>query len=229
MEYLYNGFTLHICEGGFPVSTDSMALAHFARLPKNARGLDLGSGCGTLGLLLCAKDPACTVTGIEISPAAHETALKNAEDNQLSCRLTSICQDLSALPSFLSPGSFDVCVSNPPYFNGGPESKAHGVARREDLCPLPELFRAAAHALRFGGDLFLVHRPERLAQLCACASRMGLEPKRLLLLRHKQDGPVSLVLLSCRKGAKPGLIWEEESLRDPIGNATPFYNAIYHI
>ncbi|MBR2072149.1 MAG: hypothetical protein IJ976_00625, partial [Alistipes sp.] len=33
----------------------SALLAHFVTLPKNARVLDLGSGCGTLGLMLCAK------------------------------------------------------------------------------------------------------------------------------------------------------------------------------
>ena len=56
MEYLPKGYTLSLCDGAFPLSTDSMCLAHFARLPKKARVLDLGSGCGTLGLLLCSKD-----------------------------------------------------------------------------------------------------------------------------------------------------------------------------
>ena len=55
METLLNGFTLDIPQGCFPLSTDSMVLSWFARLPKNARVLDLGSGCGTLGLLLCAR------------------------------------------------------------------------------------------------------------------------------------------------------------------------------
>ena len=50
MEYLPNGFSLEIPQGCFPLSTDSMVLAHFVRLPRNARVLDLGSGCGTLGL-----------------------------------------------------------------------------------------------------------------------------------------------------------------------------------
>ena len=42
MEQLYNGFHLELPPGAFPLSTDSMVLAHFARLPKNARVLDLG-------------------------------------------------------------------------------------------------------------------------------------------------------------------------------------------
>ena len=46
MEQLPNGIILNLPEGAFPLSTDSMVLSHFVRLPKNARVLDLGSGCG---------------------------------------------------------------------------------------------------------------------------------------------------------------------------------------
>ena len=49
MEQLPNGITLNLPEGAFPLSTDSMVLSHFVRLPKNARVLDLGSGCGKIG------------------------------------------------------------------------------------------------------------------------------------------------------------------------------------
>ena len=66
METLFNGFTLEIAPGTFPLSTDSIALADFVRLPASARVLDLGSGCGTLGLLLCARQNDCAVTGIEL-------------------------------------------------------------------------------------------------------------------------------------------------------------------
>ena len=39
MEQLPNGFTLNLPEGAFPLSTDSMVLSHFVRLPKSARVL----------------------------------------------------------------------------------------------------------------------------------------------------------------------------------------------
>ena len=112
MEQLHNGFTLEAGGDGFPLSTDSMVLAHFARLPRQARVLDLGSGCGTLGLLLCAKDPSCRVTGLELDPLAHEAALANIRSNSLQCRLESICADLRTVPSQFPAGSFSVCVSN---------------------------------------------------------------------------------------------------------------------
>ncbi len=229
MEHLHNGFTLELCEGAFPLSTDSIALSGFVRLPKQAKVLDLGAGCGTLGLLLCANDPNCTVTGVEFDEAAHSMALHNIQSNGLAARLNSICADLRTIPTFLTPGSFHCCVSNPPYFAAGPQSKSHSTARHEGMCSLDELFRAAAWAVHYGGDFFLVHKPERLAELCACGARHQLEPKRLLLLRHRPGDPIALVLLQCRKGAKPGLIIEEECLHTASGEYSEYYRRLYHI
>ena len=226
MEIISNELTLDL-EGGFPLSTDSMLLADFVKLPKNAAVLDLGSGCGTLGLLLCAGHPGCTVTGIELEEAAHAAALENIARNGLGSRLSSICADLRTMP--FEPGRFQVCVSNPPYFSGGAAHSKNPTARQEDTCTPKDLFAAASKALRWGGDFFLVHKPERLAQLCFEASSHGLEPKRLRLVRHRPDAPVSLILLSCRKGGKPGLQWEELCLFNANGEPTEDYKRIYHI
>jgi len=229
MEYLSNNITLSIPEGAFPLSTDSILLSDFVKLSRNARVLDLGSGCGTLGLLLCAKDDTCHITGLELSSAAHQGAEENIRRNGLDSRMTSICADLRAIPEDLRPGSFHICISNPPYFTGGAPSRSTPMARQDGSCSMEELFSAAEKMLKFGGDFALVHKPERLAELCACAARHKLEPKRLRLIRHRQDAPVSLILLSCRKGGKPGLSWEEETLFDPQGQPTAYYRTLYHL
>ncbi len=229
METLHNGYTLELSPGAFPLSTDSIALSGFAKLTRNARVLDLGSGCGTLGLLLCATRSDCSVTGVELDEAAHCMAIKNAEANGIPDRLTSICTDLTTIPSFIKPGSFSCCISNPPYFSSGPKSQHVPLARRDDACSIESLMVAAAWALKFGGDLFLIHRPERLAELFAAASRHSLEPKRIQLLRHHRKGPVNLVMIACRKGAHPGLTWEEESLYDENGKPTAYCRELYHL
>lgn len=226
MEYIADHYTLDLGPG-FPLSTDSMVLADFVKLPKNATVLDLGSGCGTLGLLLCARDQSCCVTGIELQEAAHAAAVENIARNGLEGRLSSICADLRDMP--LAPRSFQVCVSNPPYFSGGAAHSKNPTARQEDTCTPKDLFAAASRALRWGGDFFLVHKPERLAQLCFEASSHGLEPKRLRLVRHRPNAPVSLILLSCRRGGKPGLQWEELYLYNQDGTPTADYRRIYHI
>lgn len=228
METLHNGFTLEIGDGCFPLSTDSIALSGFVKLPRQAKVLDLGAGCGTLGLLLCAKDSICCVTGVEIDENAHKTALRNIDANRLSSRLSSICADLRTVPSLFSPGSFTVCVSNPPYFTAGPQSKLP-LARREDECSIEELFASAAWALKYGGSFYLVHRPERFAELCACAAKNRLEPKRVCLLRHHPGALPNLILIQCQKGAKPGLLWEEAHLHEPDGSPSDYYRSLYHI
>ena len=229
MEYLPNGMTLSLCEGAFPLSTDSMVLAHFVRLPRNARVLDLGSGCGTLGLLLCSKDPSCHVTGIELEEKNHLEALENIRRNGLESRMESLCADLRSVSEKFSPGSFSCCVSNPPYFSGGAASRTLATARQEGSCTPEDLFSRGASLLKFGGDFFLVHKPERLAELIATAGKYRLEAKRLCLVRHREGGPVNLILLQLRKGAKPGLVWEEIILHRADGSPTSIYEEIYHI
>lgn len=229
MEFLHNGFTLEYAEGTFPFSTDSIALSSFVRLPRQAKVLDLGSGCGTLGVLLCAKDDTCTVTGIEHNETAHRMALHNAKVNGLSSRLNSICANLCDLAKLVPAQSFHCVVSNPPYFAAGPQSKLLSSARREDWCTLEDLFSAAQWALRYGGDFFLVYRPERFAEVCCCAERHQMQVKSLCLIRHKPQDPVNLTLIQCRKGAKPGLIWQEQVLFQENGKPTDYYKALYHI
>lgn len=229
MELLHNGFMLDTPPGTFPLSTDSMVLSDFVRLPKNACVLDLGSGCGTLGILLCSGDPACSVTGIEIDENAHLAALENIQQNRLQDHMKSICADLRSVSSLIPAGSCTTCVSNPPYFTGGPASCSLPVARRDDFCEPDALFAAAAWALRFGGDFYLVHKPEKLALLCTCANKHNLEPKRLRLVRHRPVGDVALILLQCRKGAKPGMQWDEICLFHPDGTPTEHYQRIYHL
>lgn len=229
MEILQNGYTLELCEGAFPLSTDSIALAHFARLGKNAKVLDLGSGCGTLGLMLCAKDPACQVTGVELSEKPHAMALENIRRNALEGRMASICADLRSIPQTVAASSFSVCISNPPYFVGGAVRPGQENARHETQCSLEDVFAAAAWAVKYGGYFYLVHKPQRLEEMMVLGSRMGFACKKLCMLRHSPDQLPDVVLLALRKGGKPGLTLEEICLRDAGGEFSQAYREIYHI
>ena len=229
MEQFVNGLTLSLPHGVFPLSTDSMVLGDFLRLRANANVLDLGSGGGTLGILLCGKDSSCTVTGVELEELSHHAALENIQRNGLEHRLHSICADLRTVNRIFPSGSFQCCVSNPPYFTGGPAGGELSHARHTEHCSVPELFEAAAWALKYGGDLFLVHKPFYLAQLCACASAAGLEPKQLSLVRHSPDKACSMILLHCRKGANPGLQMDEICLFDRNSQPSTHYQRIYHL
>lgn len=216
----------------FRPSTDSMVLADFAAPAKNAHVCDLGCGCGTLSLLLLATHPALRVTGVERQPDAAAVARENAAQDALGGRFTVVEGDLRD-PALLRAGSFDCAVSNPPYYplasGYAAQSPALRAARTEEHCSLLELCRAASRLLRTGGRFFLVHKPERLADLICCLRESALEPKRLQLVRHRADAPANLVLLEAVRGGSPGLrLAPDLILYAPDGTLTPDGRRIYH-
>lgn len=230
MEVFQNGIRLLTDGGRFPLGTDSMLLADFLTLPKGARVADLGSGCGALGLLLCARAADCAVTGFELNEAAHAAALENIRENALEARLSSVLADVRdyrALPM----GGFDCVISNPPYFavGSGAVSAEAAMARSEEYLPLAKLCEAAAWLLTYGGRFALVHRPERLCDIFCELRRVGLEPKRIRFVRHKPSAPVCLVLIEGRRGGKPGLTYGPDLIEfTEDGAETEEYRAIYH-
>lgn len=216
--------------GGFPLTTDTMVLADFVRLQSGDAVVDLGSGAGALGLLLCGASPHCQVTGIEIHDLSHQAALENIRRNNLENRMLSIHGDLRQIRALVPAGGFRCAVSNPPYYNGGARSQVHAQARQTDSCTLSNLFEAARWALPTGGDFWLVHKPELLSELMILGRDTGLEVKEVRCVCHREGAQPALVLLRCRRGGKPGVrFWPQLVLRDNAGEFTAEYRRIYHM
>lgn len=79
------------------------------------RILDLGTGTGCILLTLLHEIRGSTGVGIDLSPEACETALKNAQNQNLESRVT--IQHGNWTESV--EGKFDLIVSNPPYIPSG--------------------------------------------------------------------------------------------------------------
>ena len=120
------GWTFCFDDGAFKPSTDSFLLGSFPPLRRGWRVCDLGSGTGLLGLLLLAREPSLTVTGLELSPAACALADRTAAANGLTDRLITLPCDLRDRRQLPSAGRFDLAVSNPPYFPAGGGKTAAG-------------------------------------------------------------------------------------------------------
>lgn len=213
------------------MGTDSVLLAHFASLPRAAKVADLGSGWGTLGLLLCAGSRACQVTGVELREEAHKAALENIRSNGLQDSLRSILGDVRKISELLPAGSFDCVISNPPYFpvGSGSLSLKNALARSEETLTLSQLCAGAGYLLGSGGRFFLVHRPERLCDIFCAMRTSSIEPKRLQFVRHKKDAPACLVLVEGRRGGKCGLRYEPDLIEFTHGGEeTEAYRAAYH-
>jgi len=217
----------------FRLGTDSVLLADFAAEKNASRGIDLGCASGILALLLLERHPHLHMTGLEIVPEAALLAQANFEANGMTERSRVITGDLRQYRELLPAGRFDLVISNPPYFPEGhgfrASGEAHASAREESSCTLEELCSCAQWLLQTGGSFFLVHRPNRLAELFACLSAHALEPKRLRPVCLNARSAPSLILLEARRGGKPGLTMERSLLlQEPDGSESEEYRRIYH-
>ena len=203
------GFRFLFDDGLFQPGTDSFLLGHFPLLRRGQRVCDLGAGTGLLGLLLLAREPSLQVTNVELQAAAVDLAEQNVALNGLSDRVRNLRGDLRDKTQLPPAGSFDLVVSNPPYFDAARGSVARdtgrGLARSDETCTLPQLCAAAGRLLRYGGAFCLVFRVERMAELFACLQTCALEPKRLRLVQNTAQSAPKLLLLEARKGGNPGL------------------------
>jgi tRNA1Val (adenine37-N6)-methyltransferase len=218
--------------GGFPLSTDSVLLAHFCAGIRAKRILDLGCGAGVLSVLLCRSHPDAAVGGIEILPEAAALCRANLTANGLGAD-GILTGDLRHHRAHFPAGAYDLVVSNPPYFAAGRGKSApepgRAVARDERCCTLAELCAAAQYLCRWGGAFAVVHRPERLSELLCTMSAHGLEPKRLRLVHYRAGFAPSLVLAEGRRGGKPGLDIEKPLLlTEADGGDSEEIRTIYH-
>lgn len=81
-----------------------------------------------------------------------------------------------------SLGRFDVVTVNPPYKlnNAGilnPNDKL-AIARHEIMCNLEDVIVSARRLLKDNGRMFIVHRPERLADIFGLMRKYKIEPKK---------------------------------------------------
>lgn len=214
----------------FRPGTDTFLLSSMPRLKRGLRVCDLGCGTGLLGLLLLQRQPELQLTGIDLQPEAVRLAELAAAENDLTERLRFVCGDLR--DPILPANSFDLVVCNPPYYPVGSGKSAASrplrTARSEESCTLEELCRAAARLLPWSGHFCLVHKPERLTDLCCTLRVCGLEPKRLRFVCKTAGSAPSLLLLDACRGGKPGLTVEAPLiLQNSNGTPSQEVDAIY--
>lgn len=159
---------------GYRFSADSLLLAEFVTLLPGEKVLDLGTGVGTILLLLAQRYPDNHFVGVEIQEELAAYAQKNVESNGWQDRIEIIkgnYRDLSW------PG-FTVVVSNPPYFPLGTgrssPNPSRQRARSEVDATLEQTLTSASRALLPGGRFYLVHLAQRLDEIEDGLGRAGL-------------------------------------------------------
>ena len=207
-NYLFPGYPILQDDRFFKLSQDSVVLSAFARLRRGERMLDLGCGIGVLTMLMLLRSPGGRAVGLELQPGAADLARENLALCRLEDRGEIRTGDLRELPGTLCD-AFEVCISNPPYFDPGrgfvsPRAEL-AAARSEQGASIGEVCRGAGRALRWGGRFYLCYPPQRLVALFAALTDSRLEPKTLRLVYPDEGKEPCLALVEARKGGGAGL------------------------
>ena len=168
-------FTVRDEKCAMKIGTDGVLLGAWASTHSAEKSLnivDVGSGSGVVALMLAQRFTESQVTAVELEPLAIEQSRENFEhspfDSRMKCVEASF-QDWASESD--NKSSFDLVVSNPPFFNGKPKSPFHArnLARHDDYLNISDLFEGAEKVLRAEGVFGLVWPVEREADLMAAA------------------------------------------------------------
>ena len=190
-------------------TSDSVLLSRFAAVKKSDVVADFCAGSGIVAFhthaLHFEDKPNVSYTLFEMQTPLCELAKKTIELNGFLNFTVENCR-LQDIPKAYGE-RFSLVLCNPPYervgtgFDNAEYEKA--ICRKEITLNLDEIAIAAAKALKFGGRLCMVHRADRLAEICYLLKGRGLEVKKIQFITGKEGAKPYLVLVEAVKGGKP--------------------------
>lgn len=222
---------------GFCFGIDSVILSDFAKsIKKESKVVDLGTGTGIIGLLLCKKTELKEIVGIEIQKEVAEMAKRSIELNKLEDKFKILNTDINKIfeDKLLEKNKFDVVVMNPPYKEKGTgkinEVDSKIISRHEVKATLSDFIKVASNLLKDKGEIYIVHKPERMPDIIQKMRENKIEPKEIKTVYSNKKTEASLILIKGIKGAnkffkilEPVYIYEEN------GEYTKEIKEIYNI
>ncbi len=121
------GGRVQIHRGRYNPTSDAVWLAAFAADCPAHTVLDVGVGTGGVILCLMAHHPDISATAIDVCNDMLTESAQNAEQNNRKIELIN-----TDIMTWRTPRTFDMVVSNPPYFKGTPAT--HNAHHNADLC-----------------------------------------------------------------------------------------------
>ncbi len=195
---------------GFCFGIDSVLLSDYAKnIKKGAKIIDIGTGTGILGILLCGNTEDTNIIGIEIQKEVANMAKRSIELNGLQNRFSVKNINIKDVFNEIEPNTIDVVVTNPPYMreNTGAKNleKKKLISRCEVECTLEDIVKISYKLLKSKGEFYMVHRAERIVDILYNLRKYKVEPKNIRFVHSKVGKEPNLVLIKCVKDAGNGL------------------------
>lgn len=233
----YKGLKIIQNTKGFCFGIDSVILSDFAKnIKKGSKVVDLGTGTGIIGLLLCKKTELKEIVGVEIQKEVAEMANRSIKLNKLEDKFKILNTDINKIfeDKLLEKNKFDVVVMNPPYKEKGTgkinEVDSKIISRHEVKATLSDFIKMASNLLKDKGEIYIVHKPERMPDIIQKMRENKIEPKEIKIVYSNKKTEASLILIKGIKGAKKFFkILEPLYIYEENGEYTKEIKEIYNI
>jgi len=230
----YKGLKIIQNTEGFCFGIDSVLLSDFAKdIRNNSKVIDLGTGTGILPILLSAKTNLSKIYGVEIQEEVANMAKRSVKLNNLENKIEIINCNIKELENILEKNKFDAIVTNPPYkkLNSGivNENEKKLISRHEITANLEDFIKVSSKMLKDNGALYMVHRPERIADIIESLRKNKLEPKIIRMVYSNVNSKPCMILIKAVKKEKEFLKIENNLyIYDENGNYTEEILKIYN-
>lgn len=175
------------------ISADSILLGAWCN-PEGQQILDIGTGCGILSLMCAQRNDHALIHAIDIDKDSIEEASLNFQSSPWNDRLFG---EESDFLEFTSLHSFDLIISNPPYFDSGilhPETTRE-KARHDSSLPLHKMLAKASIMLAPNGRIALILPIHRSKQLYMAAEKCNLIPERSCVVKGHEEASAKRIMI----------------------------------
>jgi len=198
---------------GYRFSVDAVLAAHFHPPAKNYKILDLGCGCGVIGLICLYRWASLNIflTGLELQDELYELAKKNIKSNKYDDRYQLLQGDIRKSLELFPAESFDQIICNPPFFKKGSgrtsENDMVYKARHQISGDIEAFLHGASKLVKNKKNCIFIYPASELIDFVDKARKFRLEPKRIQLVYNYPEGTneARLALLQCQKNGKSGV------------------------
>jgi len=196
--FKFKQFEITHVKSKMKVGTDGVLLGAWAESTKAKHILDIGSGCGLIALMLAQKNDASIIDAVEPHKGSFEDLNQNFKASPWPERLEGFnCTIQDYDPS----KSYDLIISNPPFFNAGTTSpdKPRHEARHTTTLPHTDLLESVSRLLTSSGlASFILPYPEAIIFI-KTAKNQGLHVIRKAHFKSKQGNKVERILFTLSK------------------------------
>lgn len=191
--FKFQQFSVQQANSVHPIGTDSMILGAIIQAKHRVtKILDIGTGSGVLALMCAQRFPNAQVIGIDIDEESTKTAQSNFELSQWSSRLTAI---KASLEEFNSDHTFDVIVSNPPFYKETYHSPNIDRVRQRNSqsLPLKELIAQSSELLSPTGSFWFILPYRRKEESELLFEQAGVSVRNEITLCGKPSIPSRII------------------------------------